>query len=404
MPVRAALRRWFYGMPFPDGLVYRFVASAFYWTGRTFWRYRLTGLEKVPKDGPFLLLPNHSSLFDPFWVGTPVPRGVKSMASATVMSVPYLGRFLSMCGAFAKMKYTKDRGAMQTLQKQFDDGYGILLFPEGNRSWTGETQPVLPGIGRLIKRLGCKVVYARVNSAYFVHPRWAKYQRWVPVEITYDGPYEYGDDTSAEEITAHVADRIAVTPHLQQPVRTWGFRLAHGLESFLWACPECFAMDRTQPDPTDGNHMMCAACNTRWRVDVECSLHGPTTLTVAEAWASLEEHFGTPPVADRAQYDADGAALSAPRATLEEVPRGRGKKPILVGDGEVQVRADGLHLLGATTPAWSVPHEQVRGISLDMGNQLHFRMDAKLYRLTVDGQSPLKWAHFLRGWKDAPAT
>lgn len=404
MSIRSALKRWGYGMPFPDALVYRFVASVFYWTGRTFWRYRLDGLEKVPSDEPFLLLPNHSSLLDPFWVGTPVPRGVKAMASATVMSVPYLGRLLSMCGAFAKMKYTKDRGAMQMLQKQFDDGYGILLFPEGNRSWTGENLAVLPGIGRLIKRLGCKVVYARINSAYLVQPRWANYQRWVPVEITYDGPYEYGEHQTAEEITAHVADRIALTPHLKKPARTFGFRMAYGLENLLWACPGCFEMDRTLPDPANGNHLLCRACDVSWRVDVECRLHGPSTsMTVAEAWAGVENHFGSPPVADRVHFEASGIALSAPRGKVELIPRGRGKKPECVADGVVEVRKDGLHLSGGSTDAWSLGHDILRGISMDMGNQLHFRVDAKLYRLTVEGQSPLKWAHFLRGWKQSPA-
>ena len=58
VPFRSALKRWGYGMPFPDAFVYRVVASAFYWTGRTFWRYRLDGLEKVPSEEPFLLLPN----------------------------------------------------------------------------------------------------------------------------------------------------------------------------------------------------------------------------------------------------------------------------------------------------------------------------------------------------------
>ena len=175
---------WRYGMPFFNAVVYRSSIAILRLVGRTVWRWRLDGLEKCPLDEPFLLLPNHTSLMDPFMVGSPINRCIRSMASRSVLKIPYLGAYLKTVGSFSKMKYTKDRKAMQTLQRLFDEGFAILLFPEGNRSFNGETAPLLPGVGRLIKRLDCKVVYARMNTNYFFQPRWAKYPRWVPIEIT----------------------------------------------------------------------------------------------------------------------------------------------------------------------------------------------------------------------------
>ena len=103
---------------------------------------------------------------------------------------------------------------METLQANFDAGYTILLFPEGNRSWDGRLGEVGQGIGRLIKRMQCKVVYVTLPTASLFQPRWATYPRWVPVEINYNGPYEYDDTLSAEDIWKDVVEKITVQPRL----------------------------------------------------------------------------------------------------------------------------------------------------------------------------------------------
>ena len=51
-----------YGLPFFNGVLYRITIFLFRILGHTIWRWRFDGLEKVPKEEPFLLLPNHSSL------------------------------------------------------------------------------------------------------------------------------------------------------------------------------------------------------------------------------------------------------------------------------------------------------------------------------------------------------
>ena len=95
-----------YGFPLISGLVYRFSTMTVKIMMRLRWRGRLNVLEKLPKEEPFLLLPNHTSMLDPFWAGAVVPRGVRSMASACLLRIPVLGTYLRMCGCFPKMKYT----------------------------------------------------------------------------------------------------------------------------------------------------------------------------------------------------------------------------------------------------------------------------------------------------------
>jgi len=392
------LPAWRYGLPLFNAVVYRGTLVILRLLGRTVWRWRLDGLEKCPLDEPFLLLPNHTSLMDPFFVGSPVNRCIRSMASRSVLKIPYLGAFLKTVGSFPKMKYTKDRAAMQTLQRLFDEGFAILLFPEGNRSFNGETAPLLPGVGRLIKRLGCKVVYARMNTNYFFQPRWAKYPRWVPIEVTYDGPHTYDPDQTAEQITADAQKHLTVVPHLKNPAATWGFRMAHGLPQYLWACPKCFELETLAVAPDDGNSVVCGCCASRWTLNVECMMSGTTEQSVADAFRAIEAHFGAPPVADRAHFDETGVALRGAGGELLEVPP-HDRKGVLKCKGEYQIHTSGLRIVDGDTVLWQASFESIKAISVEMANLLHFRIDGTLHRVVLPEESPLKWDHFLRKWR-----
>jgi 1-acyl-sn-glycerol-3-phosphate acyltransferase len=390
--------KWLYGLPFVSGLVYRFTAGLFSLISKVVWRSKLRNLDHLPKEEPFLLLPNHTSMLDPFWVGIPPKRGVRAMASAGLLRLPFLGAFLKMCGCFPKMKYTRDKGAMETMQRYYDEGYVILIFPEGNRSWNGETQPVGQGIGRLIKRMQCKVVYARLNTAYLNKPRWAKYSRSVPIEIEYDGPYSYDADMSAEALTAEVQEKLTVKPHLWGPAKVKGKKMAVGLPQYLWACPSCFALEGLKVQKANKDALTCQSCAAEWEIDVFCVLRGHSEVSVADAFRAIEAHYVIPPVADAETFATHGIAMSAPSVELLLIPRGG--KPKLLAAGRLELHAEGLRVMGdSSEQVWAAAFEDIRGISVEIGNMLHFRMGEELFRVSVADESPLKWDFFLRKWR-----
>jgi long-chain acyl-CoA synthetase len=61
----------------------------------------------------------------------------------------------------------REAGARQTLRYIGDvlaDGYSVLIFPEGERSETGEIKAFRPGIGMIASRLGVPVVPVRIDG------------------------------------------------------------------------------------------------------------------------------------------------------------------------------------------------------------------------------------------------
>jgi long-chain acyl-CoA synthetase len=104
----------------------------------------------------------------------------------------------------------REAGARQTLRYAGDlinDGFSVLIFPEGKRSDHGEIQPFRPGIGMMASRLNVPVVPIRLEGLDRVlHPRW-KMAKPGHVTIRFGAPIRLnGNDY--ENLTAQAEEAV----------------------------------------------------------------------------------------------------------------------------------------------------------------------------------------------------
>jgi len=371
---------------------------------RTFFRQRPVGVEKIPSEGPFLLLANHTSLFDPAWAAFHIGRPTNFMASTQLFRVPVLGTLCARLGAFPKAKFVKDRDSMATLSRRYELGQPVVLFPEGERTWDGRQLPILPGIARLIKRLNARVVYCRIKTGHLQHPRWASHPRFVPVEMEYDGPYTYAPDISDAALVEEVSRRLTVDPLPAVPPGSWGHKLAHGLPDLLWACPACLAMGVITVHPKNDDAVRCRSCERSWRLDLAGRLHplggGAEPMDVPAATDRIAAAYGDPPISDAGLYESDGIILRGERMTIGEIPRGE-RTPRPVASGTALLTPEHLALLDdGGGEVWRLELHEVQAVSTELANLLQVRLPDRLLQLTPHGQSPLLWNHFLKPWRE----
>lgn len=392
------MKKWFYGMPILDWLSYRIMWWFVWCLNWIAFRTKYTGLDALPKKEPYLLLANHSSMLDPFWVGHPIYRPSRFMGSAQMLKTPYLGAFLRKLGTFPKIKYVKDKEAMETLQNFYDQGFVITLFPEGNRSWDGKTTKIAPGIGRLVKRLQSPVVYGRLKTAYFFQPRWARYPRWVPIEIEYDGPYHYSDHQTVDDITADVQRRLHVQQQLPASYLTWGFRMAEGLPNYMWACPSCFAVESLRVVGKKKNAVQCSVCTEQWTLNTQCVLQASgQSFTVEEAMDTIKAHFGTPPRFPLSTgIGGADVVLEIPHMTIVQISKEQGNTE--VWNGVCVVTTEGV---GSADGSIHFPFCRIEAISMELGSALFVRFQGDSYRLGVGSASICKIEYVLCSWYDA---
>ncbi len=143
------------------------------------WYSHLTvsGVENIPSEGPFILLPNHQSLLDPFLVQGVCPRGIHSMTKSTQFaSFPMRVILLRILG-FPVRRYRIDPQSVRVLLRLLDEGRGVCVYPEGERSWDGALQPFRRGTLRVLLRAGAPVIPVGIEGGWDVWPRWSRRPR-----------------------------------------------------------------------------------------------------------------------------------------------------------------------------------------------------------------------------------
>lgn len=100
---------------------------------RVYHRVEIEGLEHVPTRGPFLVVGNHISVLDPFYIAAVLPGQVSFMAKEESFSHPVSRWFLERVGAFPVNREGVDTRSLRTALALLKYGKSVGLFPEGGR-------------------------------------------------------------------------------------------------------------------------------------------------------------------------------------------------------------------------------------------------------------------------------
>jgi long-chain acyl-CoA synthetase len=104
----------------------------------------------------------------------------------------------------------REAGARQTLRyigEVLEDGFSVLIFPEGRRSDTGAIDQFRPGIGMIASRLGVPVVPVRIDGLDKVlHHTW-KMAKPGPVRVAFGAPMRLVGE-NYEELAKQVEEAV----------------------------------------------------------------------------------------------------------------------------------------------------------------------------------------------------
>ncbi len=107
---------------------------------------RVSGAEKVPKQGGILLCPNHVSDADPAAVAVTCPRsGPYFVAKHELFEIKYLGFWFRLWRGIPIQRDTADRAALRHVEELLKAGETVVLFPEGGGNPEGTLQPLHAG-------------------------------------------------------------------------------------------------------------------------------------------------------------------------------------------------------------------------------------------------------------------
>jgi len=140
--------------------------------GRLFYRYRARLAQPVARNRPVLILANHQSYLDPILVGMAIhPTVGYSMARRSLWNNPVLARIITWLNAIAVERGEMDMAAIRRCLGILQEGYPLVLYPEGTRTSDGSVGPFASGTMLLIRRAKPQVIPVGIAGAFEVWPR-----------------------------------------------------------------------------------------------------------------------------------------------------------------------------------------------------------------------------------------
>ena len=172
--------------PILDNLASYLWYESWYWTFMVGFTYgfslRTEGHDNVPKRGSALLIANHQSFLDPLAVGLAARRHLTYLARKTLFTGNELfGRFLKSVNCVPVDQEGVATEGLKITIEQLKAGKAVLVFPEGERTLTGNMLPLKPGIHLILKRAMAPIIPVGIAGAYDAYPRLAPYPQFSPI-------------------------------------------------------------------------------------------------------------------------------------------------------------------------------------------------------------------------------
>ncbi len=178
---------------------------------------RVSGLEKLPKQGPYIISSNHQSYLDPVVLATVLPWPVFGKLFAVGTSDIFGSGFMRRLARWLRVIVVDPDAnlvsAMRAGAFGLRHGRILILYPEGERSIDGTPRTFKKGAAILSIHLQVPVVPVAIEGFHDAWPRGKPFQKFTPLEIQFGDPIYPPPESEAaepayEKLTAELKSRV----------------------------------------------------------------------------------------------------------------------------------------------------------------------------------------------------
>lgn len=169
-------------MTFGQRVMYRFLWWVVQIVARTYFRLSITGQDKVPASGPFIVAPIHRSNLDTPVVAAITRRRLRYMGKESLWKSRFGAWFLTTAGGFPVERASADRAALRASVEVLERGEPLVMFPEGTRQFGPTVQDMFEGPAYLAIRTQCPIVPVGIGGTERALGKGMKFPR--PAKIT----------------------------------------------------------------------------------------------------------------------------------------------------------------------------------------------------------------------------
>ncbi|HEY8462171.1 MAG TPA: AMP-binding protein, partial [Blastocatellia bacterium] len=188
---------------------------------RILFRLKVSGLEQLPKERPFMICPNHQSYLDGPLVAAVLPYRVMRHLFILGFTPFFKGGFKDAIARVLRIvptdADTQAWRAMLVSAAGLKAKQNVIIFPEGSLSCDGKLQDFKKGAAILARELQVPIVPVAIRGSFEAWSKVGRGIRFKPISIAFGPPLEPDDSRTPDEdrdqeyarITQRIRDAIS---------------------------------------------------------------------------------------------------------------------------------------------------------------------------------------------------
>ncbi len=194
----------------------------------------------------------------------------------------------------ARFKGTVATSTVLEIMRRLRAGASVAIFPEGARSFSGETGYIFPATASLARKSGATLVTYRIEGGYLTSPRWSKGLRKGKMTGRVVGVY------SPEELKSMTDDEVFEIikndiyenafdrqKSYSEPIRYRCKETAKHIERAAVVCPLCHGIGTVKGE---GNTVKCT-CGMTSHLDEFGFFSGDLPFATMNEWVSWQKEY-----------------------------------------------------------------------------------------------------------------
>ena len=214
------------------------------------WAFRFEH-ENYTLERPALIISNHVTNYDPILLALSFPKDqMYFVASEHLFRRGLTTKLIRWLFApIARRKGSNGMDTAMATMRKLRDGSSVCIFGEGETTWNGISQSIVPSTGNLAKLCRADLITYRLEGGYLTAPRWGQtirrgrmrghiVNRYTPEQLKTMKP---------DEVTAMINRDLyedAWARQKEETVRYKGKKLAEKIEIALFMCRSARVWER----------------------------------------------------------------------------------------------------------------------------------------------------------------
>ena len=283
---------------------------------------------KLDRKQNYLIICNHSCSLDPFMLGKSFFRPIYFVASDDLLKNGFISKIMEHTVAPIPIrKGTMDISSIRNCISIAKEGGTIGIFPEGNRTYSGEISYLGINLVKFIRKLDLPLIIYHIDGGYGLDPRWGKKSRrgkgsrgYVQRVLSKEELCSLKDEELLKIINTNLSQEISPSLRFKSKEK------AEYLERVLFVCPKCHALETLV---SEKNAIRCKCCSLEatYEEDLSFSSNDPSfKFKKVSEWMNYQKEY----LKDLA-IEENKVLLGDEKVTLISCLEGKEKEVELVG-------------------------------------------------------------------------